>query len=394
MKTKQLPQGWKEVELGDAEFFKIVGSGLTKFNGEKDYLSTESIKENRIKKIECKITFSNRPSRANMQPTINSVWFAKMKDTLKVYSFGNLNKEEINRYILSTVFAGIKVNEDLVSIKYLEYFLKSHEFNKKKNLLCSGATQKAINNSKIKKIKLRLPPKAIQDKIVILLQKVDKIKQLKEDSNRLTKDYVQKVFFDMFGHPFSKENKSEKIKLKEVIDIIVPTRDKPKSFTGSIPWVTLPDLNDSIYISDSKYNLSLEEAKPTKTRLFPSETVILSCAGSLGKVVIAKKEIFTNQQFYGLVCDQKKILPEFLACQLKIFGEKYYKGIGGTSTITFFKKDSALNIEVILFPLPLQKKFASIVKQVEKLKEYQEQSNQEINNLFNALMQKAFRGEL
>lgn len=29
-----------------------------------------------------------------------------------------------------------------------------------------------------------------------------------------------------------------------------------------------------------------------------------------------------------------------------------------------------------------------------KLKEYQEQSNQEINNLFNALMQKAFRGEL
>ena len=38
--------------------------------------------------------------------------------------------------------------------------------------------------------------------------------------------------------------------------------------------------------------------------------------------------------------------------------------------------------------------FASIVEHVEKLKEKQNKSLQEIEQLFNALMQKAFKGEL
>ena len=43
MKTKQLPEGWKEVELGDKEYFTILSSGINKFEGEKGYLSTLSI---------------------------------------------------------------------------------------------------------------------------------------------------------------------------------------------------------------------------------------------------------------------------------------------------------------------------------------------------------------
>jgi type I restriction enzyme S subunit len=45
-------------------------------------------------------------------------------------------------------------------------------------------------------------------------------------------------------------------------------------------------------------------------------------------------------------------------------------------------------------PMELQNQFAEIVKKVETLKTHQKQSKQEIDNLFNALMQKAFKGEL
>ena len=48
-----------------------------------------------------------------------------------------------------------------------------------------------------------------------------------------------------------------------------------------------------------------------------------------------------------------------------------------------------------LFPRPpLQQKFAQIVEKVEAMRQNQKQSQQEIDNLFNALMQKAFKGEL
>ena len=45
-------------------------------------------------------------------------------------------------------------------------------------------------------------------------------------------------------------------------------------------------------------------------------------------------------------------------------------------------------------PIELQNKFASIVKEVESMKEQQKQSKEQIDNLFNVLMQKAFKGEI
>jgi type I restriction enzyme S subunit len=45
-------------------------------------------------------------------------------------------------------------------------------------------------------------------------------------------------------------------------------------------------------------------------------------------------------------------------------------------------------------PIELQNKFSSIVKEVESMKEQQKHSKEQIDNLFNALMQKAFKGEL
>jgi len=42
----------------------------------------------------------------------------------------------------------------------------------------------------------------------------------------------------------------------------------------------------------------------------------------------------------------------------------------------------------------MQKKFAEIYKTIEQLREHQTQSCQHIDDLFNALMQQTFRGEL
>ena len=50
--------------------------------------------------------------------------------------------------------------------------------------------------------------------------------------------------------------------------------------------------------------------------------------------------------------------------------------------------------KIPLPPITLQQKFASTVKEVEAMKEQQKHSKEQIDNLFNALMQKAFKGEL
>ena len=52
------------------------------------------------------------------------------------------------------------------------------------------------------------------------------------------------------------------------------------------------------------------------------------------------------------------------------------------------------DIEIILPPLDLQNEFAQKVEKIEQQKQLLEQSLMELENNFNSLMQRAFKGEL
>ncbi|MGD9928747.1 MAG: restriction endonuclease subunit S [Mangrovibacterium sp.] len=164
-----IPDGWKKTSFGDKEKFRIIGSGIKHFIGEKEYYSTSSIDGNKVIFAEQLITFKNRPSRANMQPIESSVWFAKMKNTFKILK---AQRKEIEEVILSTGFSGIE--SETVDCDYLMQILSSSEFNSQKNLLAEGSTQEAVNNTKIKEIKFLLPEsRQEQTTIARILSKVD-----------------------------------------------------------------------------------------------------------------------------------------------------------------------------------------------------------------------------
>ena len=52
------------------------------------------------------------------------------------------------------------------------------------------------------------------------------------------------------------------------------------------------------------------------------------------------------------------------------------------------------NLKVVVPPIELQNQFADFVKQIDKLKSQMETSLKELEDNFNSLMQKAFKGEL
>jgi type I restriction enzyme S subunit len=63
-------------------------------------------------------------------------------------------------------------------------------------------------------------------------------------------------------------------------------------------------------------------------------------------------------------------------------------------TIAHFTSEQFKKFKIMLPPIDLQNKFASIVEMIESIREHQKESTKEINLLFDALMQKAFAGEL
>ena len=131
----------------------IKASEMKKFSGEKLYLSTSSIDKNGILKIECKITYNDRPSRASMIPIKHSVWFAKMKDSIKVYKSEN---DDESKYILSTGFYGILCNEDVVNPDWMVEIFKSNYFNNQKDRFSEGSSMSGIKENQLEDIKVKI----------------------------------------------------------------------------------------------------------------------------------------------------------------------------------------------------------------------------------------------
>ena len=97
---------------------------------------------------------------------IGDILLAKMKDTDKVL----LINEDNENYIYSTGFFTIKPDTNIVNTEYIYHVLKSDYFQGEKNKLAKGATQKALNNAGLKKIKIPVPSKTKQEKIVNALK--------------------------------------------------------------------------------------------------------------------------------------------------------------------------------------------------------------------------------
>jgi len=73
-------------------------------------------------------------------------------------------------------------------------------------------------------------------------------------------------------------------RIGQLFECIVPNRDKPKTFTGDIPWITLPDFSErsTIMESSSSLGLSKEEVEKYHARLISAGSVIMSCIGRFG----------------------------------------------------------------------------------------------------------------
>jgi type I restriction enzyme, S subunit len=156
-----IPKGWRLETLGNSSISSLIKTGVSKFEGTKTYIATADVSGIDIVSFKTKITLEDKPSRANMQPVSNSLWFAKMKNSRKLIRVSSTSRYLLNRCIFSTGFAGLLVPD---YPNYIWSFLISKEFDDMKNNLSNGTTMEGINNDGINRIKIIIPKKEILSK--------------------------------------------------------------------------------------------------------------------------------------------------------------------------------------------------------------------------------------
>lgn len=198
----------------------------------------------------------------------------------------------------------------------------------------------------------------------------------------------------MFGDPVKNDKGWEVDVVINKCGCIVPGRDKPKSFTGNIPWITTNDLIQlgETKISKSRIGLDDDEIKEVRARKIPKNSVLMTCVGDLGIISIAGSEMVVNQQLHAFQC--KDSLNEWFLMFNLYYQKSYFYKMASSTTVPYMNKTVCNNVPIIIPPIPLQIEFSvvyrNILEQKNKLN-YQIKYNE---HLFKSLLQKAFSGEL
>lgn len=188
---------FKQVSLIKNDMCSLISTGIEKFNGYKKYFSTSEVLGNDYSNSAKKISYDNRESRANMGPKEFSVWFAKMKKSIKHIWFGK-NSYLQNKIILSTGFAGLKCSS--FSYSYIWSVINANDwFEKIKDSIATGSTQEAINENGLSYILIKRPiDKCLEKYSEIVLPMIEQISKIKEENDilyNLKSDYLEKLFF-------------------------------------------------------------------------------------------------------------------------------------------------------------------------------------------------------
>ena len=150
---RNIPENWKVQSVISNCLSSVIKPGVKIFNT-KTYLATADVKGTSISTGTI-VDYDGRESRANMQPSINSVWFAKMKNSIKHLYLNKEMQPIISSSILSTGFCGLQCNE--ISFEYIASYVSNAYFEIHKDMLAHGATQEAVNNDDLAGVHIIIP---------------------------------------------------------------------------------------------------------------------------------------------------------------------------------------------------------------------------------------------
>jgi len=151
----KIPEGWEVKNMTKFKCFNFFKPKVDRFDGVKRYFATADIGSLGFISEGEKVTFSSKPSRAQIQPVINSIWFARMKDTRKVCFFRNINADSSGNILLSSGMAGFRSEDNCFAFMFST--ISSELFHIKKNLNATGATQISLTDEGLKQIKMVEP---------------------------------------------------------------------------------------------------------------------------------------------------------------------------------------------------------------------------------------------
>ncbi len=296
-------------------------------------------------------------------------------------------------YIVSHLAAILP--SDKICSKYLSHFL--FWFNPAKLIL--DEAYPSIRLSEINNLNIPFPTLKTQQKIAAILDEADKLRRLNKKLIKKYEQLSQSLFLEMFGDPVSNPKGWEILPLKKFGTIITgntPSRNNSEFYSSNfIEWIKTDNITtENIYITNAKEYLS--ELGLSSSRYAIKGSLLVACiAGSInsiGRASLTDRKVSFNQQINAL--QPNNDVSSFFLYHLFKNTSKYIQDHATNGMKRILTKGAFEKIEMIKPPVLLQNQFAERVQEIDKQKTQAQQVLKQSEDLFNSLLQRAFKGEL
>lgn len=301
--------------------------------------------------------------------------------------------------VIGSTIAKLTPKKEAISVDFIGRFLQSKFAYLREN--CTGATIPHLSRTVLENIKIPLPPLEQQKKIAAILDEADACRQKTKALIAKYDELTQSLFLEMFGDPVKNEKGWEKFELNNLcskisVGFVGTCEPFYCSEEKGIPMLRTGNLGEGyLRFNNLKYVTYDFHKKQKKSQIYSGD-ILIARHGDNGKAVLYKGE-FEQANCLNIVVLRPMEKLNSIYAQFLLNNESTRKKISNLTGGATQKVVNTKEIQKLIIPVPpitLQNQFAELVQAIEQQKAQAQASLEKAEELFNSLLQRAFKGEL
>ena len=318
----------------------------------------------------------------------------------------------------STEFIVLREKQGITLNNYIYYLAISPQFREIAIKSMNGSSgRQRVQKDVLCNAEIYLPCIEEQDRISKVLASLDKKIELNNEINKTLEEMAQALFKRWFvdfefpneeGKPYKSSGgemvesemglipkgwKFEELQniSSEIVTGKTPSTKIKENYIGDIPFVTIPDMHDNVYIVQTERNLS--EKAVNNNKILKKNSLIVSCIATPGLVSLASEKCQTNQQINSIIFKDERICY-YMYYTLKSLSE-YIKMLGSSGSATLNLNKTQFSKIRIKIPCKsvINKYYLSVHSLFEKILLNQKE-NINLINIRDSLLPKLMSGEI
>ena len=270
--------------------------------------------------------------------------------------------------IISSSYLSFEVvDKTKLDPEYLMLWFMRPEFDRYARFMSNGSAREIFDWECMCGVELPVPSIEEQRKIVhdykIIADRIELLKKINVNLEKQAQVLYKSWFvdFDPFGNNLP-SNWSE-VCISDIASDVVcgktPSTDDESNFGGKYPFITIPDMHDSVYATKTERTLSDKGI----SKILPENSVCVSCIATVGLVSLVATPSQTNQQINSIIC-KKDVSSFYVYLKMRTLrSELEALGAGGSATLNVSK--SLFSQIKMLYPdAETCNKFDNIVKPI------------------------------